>query len=237
MPTKIQLRRDSEIGVAAAPEVILSSGEPFVLNGNSLAIGDGSTTLVDLPAYAPNSHCSVLTSNKTFGTEQTETIFGGALNVYAGNVYEIEYQLVGTFASNGTNLTVSVDNLIAAGTVSFGRYINEWTCHVNINTTNYANLSFYGSISSDSTAPIVKDADSDWQEAAVIHLAGQASGNYFFTYKIKGILVMSTSGTFNPRFAFSSTSHLSSLTLTAGSYIKATVLGTTNTITRKGDWT
>jgi hypothetical protein len=237
MPTKIQLRRDSEIGVAAAPEVILSSGEPFVLNGNSLSIGDGATTLVDLPAYAPNSHCSVLTSNKTLGAVQTETIFGGALNVYGGNVYEIEYQLVGTYDSNGTNLTVAVDNLISTGTVSVGRWINEWTCHVNINTTNYANLSFYGSISSDSTAPIVKDAGSDWQDAAVIHLAGQPSGNYFFTYKVKGILIMATSGTFNPRFSFSDAAHVGSLTLTAGSYIKATVLGTTNTITRKGDWT
>lgn len=391
MPTKIQLRRDTTAGVTAAPEVVLGSGEPFVLNSNLLKIGDGSKTFVDLPSYAPNSHVSVLTTRQTCGLNQVATIFGGGMRLAANTVYEIEYQLIGRFTSNDTNLTLSVGNLVSLDTgrfleavayattsalgdtdnlsagggaittvysngtsgvgatltitmvdgqwanplvidggtptvgdrvliknqssalqngiytltsktataggstgnfvftratdndqaaeilvddsvyvnngdangdvrwvqtatvttvgsssitwslysasiTSFGSYVNEWTCHPNINTSGYENLSYFGSISSDTNAPIIKDSRSDWQTGTVIQPAGKPSGKYFFTYKVKGIFVTKNGVSFNPRFSLSNTSHIKFFFLYSGSYIKATVLGPTSQIIRSGDW-
>ena len=237
MPTKIQLRRDNYLNSGS---LVLSSGEPFVFNGNTFQIGDGTTLQPDLPFFAPISHYSVLPSNSSFGTVQTETIFGGALNLLPSTVYEIEYQLVGSFVSASTNLTISIENFISTGTQSFGRYISEWTVHKDVSASPYDNLSAQGTVDTLSTSPTAKDARSDWTDSQKIHPigSGTATGTYYFMYKVKGVVALGTlAGTLNPRLNFSNTSHITSLTVTAGSYIKATLLGNVNTTTRFGDWT
>ena len=237
MPTKIQLRRDNYLNSGS---LVLSSGEPFVFNGTQLQVGDGVTLQPDLPFFAPVSHYSVLASNGTYGAVQTQTIFGGALNLLPSTVYEIEYQLVGSFVSASTNLTVSIDNAITTGTQSFGRYISEWTVHKDVSASPYDNLSAQGTVDTLSTSPTVRDARSAWTDSQKIHPigTGTATGTYYFMYKVKGIIALgSLAGTINPRFNFSNTSHITSLTVTAGSYIKASILGDTNTTTRFGDWT
>jgi hypothetical protein len=124
----------------------------------------------------------------------------------------------------------------SGGVSSFGAFTKEWTCNKNINTSGYENLSYFASISSDSNASQKKDAGTNWQVSTPLQPAGLSSGRYFFTYKVKGTLVVGDSATFNPRFSLSNTSHIKYFFLYSGSYIKATVLGPTSLITRSGNW-
>lgn len=252
MPTKIQLRRDNYINFGNAQTALgstplLSSGEPAFDSGSRLRIGDGNLTFQKLPVYVPLTHFSVLgTDDSSFGVTagDNENVFGDYIDLIQSEAYEIEYQLVGTYDSTSTSLTVAIENYFHTGspTPAVENFVVDWTCHRNVNTTGYENLSFYGTLSSDANGPIVRDVSllsgqSESTRSFSIHKTGNVTGNYFFTFRAKGIVVGGGGVTqFSPRFVYSNVAHLGSLTVTAGSYIKVTGLGPSNTMSRSGNW-
>jgi hypothetical protein len=245
MPTKIQLRRDSYINfgsaqVTADTTPILASGEPAWDSGTILKIGDGATLYQKLPSFQPVMF-SVLTSNSSLTTgTNTKAIFGSSVILYQSVVYEIDMQVVGQFVTSGSNaITVSIGNTFA-GTATNSRFIVDWTCHrTTYNTSTYiASGSTYAQDNTP-TKQLNQEVGTDWSALVEILPTGSTLGTYYFTYRVKGIMINSADGstdTLNPKIVFSN-GNWSSATLGAGSYIKITALGQKNAVVRSGNWT
>jgi len=244
MPTKIQLRRDSYLNfgnaqVTADTTPILASGEPAWDSGTILKIGDGATTYQKLPSFQPVMF-SVLTSNSSLTTgTNTKSIFGSSVILQQSVVYEIDMQVVGSFTSTNTNLVVSMGNTFV-GTATNSRFTIDWTCHkTGYNTTTYTPDATSYTQDTTPLKVINREVSSTWSDSVQILPSASGTGTYYFTYRVKGIMINSSDGgtdTLNPKITFNN-GNWSGATLGTGSYIKITALGQKNTVVRSGNWT